>query len=172
MERLAAVALTTGKTQAESGFSKILDRSQSDSQLAILVSSLEDSYRLAFSYAYHYIEKDIPEVSISKDFIPVKLHSQQVQAYINMWEKTPLPIRLLLEIFKAGELYEGIPGFEVDEILEQVGLEGNETFAQINPVQAPQTTRTLVGAMEGAISESNGEAGVEVPESADVAQPA
>jgi hypothetical protein len=170
MERLAAVALTTGRTQSESGFSKILDRSQSDSQLAILVSSLEDSYRLAFSYAYHYIGKDVPEVSISKDFIPVKLHSQQVQAYINMWEKTPLPIRLLLEVFKAGELYEGIPGFEVDDILQQVGLTGKETFAQINPNQAMQTTRTLVGAMEGAVSESNGESGIEVPESMDVAQ--
>ena len=147
MERLAAVAMTTSKTQAESGFSKLLDRAQSDSQLAILVQELEDSLVTVLAYVAAYKDAPPAKIKISKDFIPVKLHSQQVMSYLQMWKDTPTPIRLLLEMFKAGELYENILTPEgrpvsVDSILESVGLKGDETALELGyaaPVMGEKT---------------------------------
>lgn len=132
MEKLAAVAMTTGKTQAESGFSKLLDRSQSDSQLAVLVQSLEDCLNRALMYAAAYREYTPVTVKISKNFIPVKLHSQQVLAYNSLFkDSNVITIGLFLKMLEAGELFEGIPGFTVHDLLEDMGLEGNETAKQL-----------------------------------------
>lgn len=127
MERLAAVAMTTGKTQAESGFAKLLDRSQSDSQLAVLVQSLEDGINRALLYASAYRKYQPVKISISKNFIPVKLHSQQVMALIQLWREGIITIGLFLKMLDAGEMFEGIPDFEVEEMLESMGLTGEET---------------------------------------------
>lgn len=132
MERLAAVAMTTGKTQAESGFAKLLDRSQSDSQLAVLVQSLEDSINRALLYASAY--RSIPEVriTISKNFIPVKLHSQQVMALSSLFkDSNALTIGMFLKMLEAGEMFEGLPEFSVQQMLSDMGLEGTETAQQL-----------------------------------------
>lgn len=131
MERLAAVAMTTGKTQAESGFAKLLDRSQSDSQLAVLVQSLEDALNRALLYAAAYRNYPVVRVSISKNFIPVKLHSQQVMAYSSLFKDGVMPIELFMRMLEAGELFEGIPGFNIPDILEKMGLEGGETAKEL-----------------------------------------
>lgn len=128
MERLAAVAMTTGKTQAESGFAKLLDRSQSDSQLAVLVQSLEDALNRALLYASAY--RAIPEVriTISKNFIPVKLHSQQVMALNSLFKDSgALTIGMFLKMLEAGEMFEGLPEFSVKQMLDDMGLDGSET---------------------------------------------
>jgi hypothetical protein len=131
MERLAAVAMTTGKTQAESGFAKLLDRSQSDSQLAILVQSLEDGLNRALLYAAAYRGFDEVRVMISKNFIPVKLHSQQVMAYSSLFKDGVMTIELFMRMLEAGELFEGIPEFNTREILNQMGLSGRETAKEL-----------------------------------------
>jgi hypothetical protein len=153
MERLAAVAMTTGKTQAESGFAKLLDRSQSDSQLAVLVQSLEDALNRALLYASAY--RSIPEVrvSISKNFIPVKLHSQQVMALSSLFKDSgALTIGMFLKMLEAGEMFEGLPEFSVGQMLEDMGLDGTETAQQlgigavgrqvVNAGQVPVDNRT------------------------------
>lgn len=128
MERLAAVAMTTGKTQAESGFAKLLDRSQSDSQLAVLVQSLEDALNRALLYAAAYREILEVRVTISKNFIPVKLHSQQVMALSSLFkDSNAITIEMFLRMLEAGEMFEGLPDFSVKGLLEDMGLEGNET---------------------------------------------
>jgi hypothetical protein len=132
MERLAAVAMTTGKTQAESGFAKLLDRSQSDSQLAVLVQSLEDALNRALLYASAY--RQIPEVriTISKNFIPVKLHSQQVMALSSLFKDSgALTIGMFLKMLEAGEMFEGLPEFSVQKMLDDMGLEGTETAQEL-----------------------------------------
>ena len=127
MERLAAVAMTTGKTQAESGFAKLLDRSQSDSQLAVLVQSLEDALNRALLYAAAYRNFSEVRVSISKNFIPVKLHSQQVMAYSALFKDNVMPLNLFMRMLEAGELFEGIPNFSIADTLREMGLTGRET---------------------------------------------
>lgn len=132
MERLAAVAMTTGKTQAESGFAKLLDRSQSDSQLAVLVQGLEDALNRALLYASAY--RSIPEVrvTISKNFIPVKLHSQQVMALSSLFkDSNAITIEMFLRMLEAGEMFEGLPDFSVKNLLSDMGLDGNETAQQL-----------------------------------------
>lgn len=132
MERLAAVAMTTGKTQAESGFAKLLDRSQSDSQLAVLVQSLEDALNRALLYASAY--RQIPEarVAISKNFIPVKLHSQQVMALNSLYkDSNAITIGMFLKMLEAGEMFEGLPEFSIQKMLDDMGLEGNETAHEL-----------------------------------------
>jgi len=128
MERLAAVAMTTGKTQAESGFAKLLDRSQSDSQLAVLVQSLEDALNRALLYAAAYRVFPEVRVTISKNFIPVKLHSQQVMALSSLFkDSNAITIGMFLRMLEAGEMFEGLPDFSVTNMLEEMGLTGNET---------------------------------------------
>lgn len=127
MERLAAVAMTTGKTQAESGFAKLLDRSQSDSQLAVLVQSLEDGLNRALLYAAAYRGFEPVRITISKNFIPVKLHSQQIMAYSALFKDGVMPIELFMHMLEAGELFEGIADFSVRSVLDRMGLSGAET---------------------------------------------
>lgn len=145
MERLAAVAMTTGKTQAESGFAKLLDRSQSDSQLAVLVQSLEDALNRALLYAASYRGFEQVKVSISKNFIPVKLHSQQVMAYSSLFKDGVMPIELFMRMLEVGELFEGIPDFSITEVLERMGLTGAETARELQ-----------IGAFAGAMTGSGG----------------
>jgi hypothetical protein len=137
MERLAAVAMTTGKTQAESGFAKLLDRSQSDSQLAVLVQSLEDALNRALIYAAAYRKYPVVSIDISKSFIPVKLHSQQVMAYSSLFKDGVIPIELFMRMLEAGELFEGIPGFSIADTLKKMGLKGGETIAQLGVPPRP-----------------------------------
>jgi len=128
MERLAAVAMTTGKTQAESGFAKLLDRSQSDSQLAVLVQSLEDALNRALLYAASYRQFPEVRVTISKNFIPVKLHSQQVMALSSLFkDSNAITIGMFLRMLEAGEMFEGLPEFSVSNMLDDMGLDGTET---------------------------------------------
>lgn len=134
MERLAAVAMTTGKTQAESGFAKLLDRSQSDSQLAVLVQSLEDALNRALLYASAYRQIPQVKVSISKNFIPVKLHSQQVLALLSLLKSNTITVELFLRMLEAGEMFEGLPDFTIKDLLQKMGLEGHETAQDLGIV--------------------------------------
>ena len=165
MERLAAVAMTTGKTQAESGFAKLLDRSQSDSQLAVLVQSLEDSLNRALLYASAY--RAIPEVRIviSKNFIPVKLHSQQVMALNSLFkDSSVLPIGVFLQMLDAGEMFENLPDFSVRQMLEEMGLSGNETAKDLG-IAPPSKQIANAGQVPGANGTQAGTNGnVENPE--------
>jgi hypothetical protein len=141
MERLAAVAMTTGKTQAESGFAKLLDRSQSDSQLAVLVQGLEDALNRALLYAAAY--RSIPEVrvTISKNFIPVKLHSQQVMALSSLFkDSNAITIEMFLRMLEAGEMFEGLPDFSVKQLLSDMDLDGTETARELGLAGGAQMT--------------------------------
>ena len=129
MDRLAAIAMAPGKSQVESGFAKLLDRSQSDSQLAVLVGALQDCINRALWYASGYEPTAYPkiEISISKNFIPAKLHSQQVMAISSLYKDSEaIPIGTMLEMLEAGEMFEGLHGFNVKKLLDRMGLTGSE----------------------------------------------
>jgi hypothetical protein len=140
MDRLAAIAIAPGKTQVESGFAKLLDRSQSDSQLAVLVGSLQDCLNRALWYASGYRPDDYPviEIGISKNFIPAKLHSQQVMALSSLYRDSEvIPVGLFLEMLEAGEMFEGIHGFNIKALLDKMGLTGNERRSDLAPPPPP-----------------------------------
>ena len=134
MDRLAAIAMAPGKTLAESGFAKLLDRAQSDSQLAILLGSLEDSVNKALKFITGFNPTDYPEIriSISKNFIPAKLHSQQIVAITNLFkEAEAIDIRTFLEMLEAGEMFEGMHDFSVNGLLGRLKLNGSERFPNL-----------------------------------------
>lgn len=134
MDRLAAIAMAPGKSQVESGFAKLLDRSQSDSQLAVLVGSLQDCINRALWYASGYEPNTYPkiEIAISKNFIPAKLHSQQVMAISSLYKDSEaIPIGTMLEMLEAGEMFEGLHGFNVKKLLEKMGLTGAERRSEL-----------------------------------------
>lgn len=166
MERLAAVAVTTGRNQAESGFSKLLDRSQSDSQLAVLVEELADSLNLAMSYVSAYAKQPAIRVNISKNFIPVKLHSQQVLSFLALFRDSGvIPVKLFLKILEAGEMFEGIDGFNIEDLLKEMGIDPYATSAEIpasggslNAGQIPVDASTPASeGLDAEIQEASGE---------------
>lgn len=159
MDRLAAIAIAPGKTQVESGFAKLLDRSQSDSQLAVLVGSLQDCLNRALWYASGYRPDDYPviEVSISKNFIPAKLHSQQVMALSSLYRDSEvIPVGLFLEMLEAGEMFEGIHGFSIKTLLEKMGLTGNERRSDLAPPPPPSPARGPAIRVQNLMEESAG----------------
>lgn len=134
MDRLAAIAIAPGKSQVESGFAKLLDRSQSDSQLAVLIGSLQDCFNRALWYASGYRTDAYPpiKITISKNFIPAKLHSQQVMAISSLYKDSEaIPIGTFLEMLEAGEMFEGMHGFNIKAMLEKMGLDGSERRSEI-----------------------------------------
>lgn len=147
MDRLAAIAIAPGKSQVESGFAKLLDRSQSDSQLAVLVGSLQDCFNRALWYASGYRSDSYPpiEVVISKNFIPAKLHSQQVMALSSLYKDAEaISIGTFLEMLEAGEMFEGVHGFNVKAMLDKMGLSGSERRSEIVKAMEPENTRLYV----------------------------
>ena len=148
MDRLAAIAIAPGKSQVESGFAKLLDRSQSDSQLAVLIGSLQDCFNRALWYASGYRTDSYPpiKITISKNFIPAKLHSQQVMAISSLYKDSEaIPISTFLEMLEAGEMFEGMHGFNIKTLLEKMGLDGSERRSEIVKPGLPQgdTNRRL-----------------------------
>jgi hypothetical protein len=148
MDRLAAIAIAPGKSQVESGFAKLLDRSQSDSQLAVLIGSLQDCFNRALWYASGYTPDSYPqvEIAISKNFIPAKLHSQQVMAISSLYKDSEaIPIETFLEMLEAGEMFEGMHGFNIKTLLQKMGLDGSERRSEIIKPELPQadTNRRL-----------------------------
>lgn len=128
MEKLAAVAMANKTTnQAESGFSKLLDRAQSDSLLAVLVQSLEESLNTAINIAAEYWGEPSIDISLSRDFVPVRLHSQQILAYLEMYNSKALSLEVLLRILEVGDIFDGIPDFDIKDVIDQIGADPGDT---------------------------------------------
>jgi len=141
MDRLAAIAIAPGKSQVESGFAKLLDRSQSDSQLAVLIGSLQDCFNRALWYASGYRADAYPQIkiTISKNFIPAKLHSQQVMAISSLYKDSEaIPVGTFLEMLEAGEMFEGMHDFNIKALLDKMGLTGSERRSEIVKPASPR----------------------------------
>ena len=83
-------------------------------------------------YAAAY--RGIPEVrvTISKNFIPVKLHSQQVMALSSLFkDSNAITIEMFLRMLEAGEMFEGLPDFSVKQLLSDMDLDGTETAREL-----------------------------------------
>lgn len=132
MEKLAAVAINQKQSsQPESGFSKLLDRAQSDSQLAVLVHSLEEALNIGIAMAAEYWKKPPIDISISRDFIPTKLHSQQILAYAELYKEKAYSHETFLRILEIGDVFDGIPDFDITEELARVEAERQKEMEEM-----------------------------------------
>lgn len=150
MEKMAAVAMTSQTAQPESGFSKLLDRAQSDSLLAVLVQSLEESLNTAIKIAAEYWTKVEPvQISLSRDFVPVRLHSQQILAYVELYNAGVISIELFLKILEVGDVFDGVPNFNIAEEIKRLDALKQERLAEMKAAASAmgnQATTKVVGA--------------------------
>jgi len=124
MKTLAVVAMNpTGTVQPQSGVSKIIDKSQNDSLLNVLVTGLEAGINQALKIATKYMGDDnAPTITLSKNFIAAPLHSQQILALIEVYNAGLFDAKLLMEILEAGDLFEGLADFSVESILSRLNV--------------------------------------------------
>lgn len=124
MKSLAIVAMNPSQTvQPQSGVAKVIDKSQADSLLNVLVTSLEVGINQALRIAADFErERNAPSISLSKSFVAAPLHSQQILALAQLFEKGLVDARLVLEIMEAGDFFEGLPDFTVESILSRLNI--------------------------------------------------
>lgn len=180
MEKLAAVAMSTKTTnQAESGFSKLLDRAQSDSLLAVLVQGLEESLNTAIDIAAEYWGQDSIEIKLSRDFVPVRLHSQQILSYVELFNAKVISHETFLQMLEVGDVFDGLTDFNVLDEISKVGSKpGNTGLDAVKEIQKEKQKdvggvngRQSTTKIEGSRPRQDSEAGVQLKESARVSTP-
>lgn len=173
METLAAVAMTNKATdQAESGFSKLLDRAQSDSILAVLVQGLEDGVNRALEIAAEYWSASVNKITISRDFVPIRLHSQQILAYVELYNNKVICHETLLKILNVGDIFDGIADFDIAQELQRIGSSAGDTGVNVAQELAKATAKarsafgTSSSGLNGVRPRQAKEAGQQVKEAA------
>jgi hypothetical protein len=166
MERLAAVAMSVKQTnQAESGFSKLLDRAQSDSLLAVLVQALEESLNTAIIIASEYWDEQPVEINLSRDFVPVRLHSQQILSYIELFNASVISKELFLRILEVGDVFDGVPDFDVLDEIKKIDEDKKKELEEMVKAQGGGVNGTQeTTKIEGPRPRQSSELGTEIAE--------
>lgn len=126
MTHLALSAMVGQKEQAESGVSKILDRTQSDSMLSVLSQALQDCYNKALmTHCIYLSEARVPTCQVNRDFQITRLSNADIRAYSELVQLGQLPLRQLLLALKDGEWLED--DVDIEEILEELKSEYGES---------------------------------------------
>jgi hypothetical protein len=134
MKTLAPIALNAKTTTGvESAESKKLDRAQSDSQLSLIVTSLEDCLNKALAIAGLYWQTPPIELELSHDFIPNPLDPATLGQLSALHTGGVISHETLLRILENGELFEGIEEWSAEEELVLTAGE----FAAVNPDSLP-----------------------------------
>jgi hypothetical protein len=143
MQSLAVVSMSMQRSGVESAMSKLLERAQSDSQLVVIVSSLEDSLNRAMEMAAAYRGVDAPTLVVSKDFSPLTIEAAQVTVYSSLVTAGLLSHRTFLNVMQQGEVFEGVTidgqPWTVDAELEQ--LDEYQAVTPLDQLEVAQGNR-------------------------------
>jgi len=143
MQSLAVVSMSMQRSGVESAMSKLLERAQSDSQLAVIVSTLEDSLNRAMEMAAAYRGVDAPKLIVSKDFSPLTIEAAQVTVYSSLVTAGLLSHRTFLNVMQQGEVFEGVTidgqPWTVDAELEQ--LDEYQAVTPLDQLEVAQGNR-------------------------------
>jgi hypothetical protein len=143
MQSLAVVSMSMQRSGVESAMSKLLERAQGDSQLAVIVSTLEDSLNRAMEMAAAYRGIDAPKLVVSKDFSPLTIESAQVTVYSSLVTAGLLSHRTFLSVMQQGEVFEGVmvdgQPWSVDAEMEQLGE--YEAVTPLDQLELEQSNR-------------------------------
>ena len=125
MQSLTVVSMSMQRSGVESAMSKLLERAQSDSQLSVIVSSLEDSLNRAMEMAAAYRGIDAAKLVVNKDFSPLTIEAAQVTVYSSLVTAGLLSHRTFLNIMQQGEVFDGVmidgQPWSVEAELDQLG---------------------------------------------------
>ena len=97
-----------------------MDRSDSDSLLAIVAKDLEAALQNAMEMAAAFVSKEAPKIMIDRDFNLQALEPQQVTQYMGLWQNGAITHQTLLETLQRGEI---LPHIDVEQEIELVSQE-------------------------------------------------
>ena len=143
MRNLGISTLFSQTFVGETAEAKAMDRSDSDSMLAVVSQDLESCLQNAIEMAAAYVGIEAPKVCVSRDFDLQKLDGPQVQQYLSMWSQGAITHQTLLEILSRGEI---LPEIDVEaeiEMIESNKLDGLDLKAAGGrPVQEEEGEET------------------------------
>ena len=117
MENLSICTLFHQTYAAETAEAKALNRTDSDSMLAVVARDLEKALQNALDMTGMYVGREAPKVHIDKDFELQMLDHQQVAEYQSMYSNGVITHETLLNVLKAGEV---LPDLDVEAEVEAV----------------------------------------------------
>ena len=141
MENLSISTLFHQTYAAETAEAKALNRTDSDSMLAVVARDLEKSLQNALDITGMYIGRDAPIVHVDKDFDLQSLDHQQVSEYQSLYSNGVITHETLLTVLKAGE------------VLPEIDVE-----AEVEAVEANKLSMLDLDASGGTLSESEEQA--------------
>lgn len=117
MENLSISTLFHQTYAAETAEAKALNRTDSDSMLAVVARDLEKSLQNALDITGMYVGREAPQVYVDKDFDLQSLDHQQVAEYQSLYSNGVITHETLLTVLKAGEV---LPEIDVEAEVEAV----------------------------------------------------
>jgi hypothetical protein len=130
MQHLAPVQLQQKSTTGvEAAAAKKLDRAQSDSQLSVIVTQLEDALNQALAIAALYFGIDPVELKLSRDFTPDPMEASEVKEWAALVVAGQLSQDTFLRKLAAAEAFDALDEWSVEEEVERIQEEAPEPVA-------------------------------------------
>ena len=149
MAQLGLAALQSSKRVAETARAKELDKSASDSALAVTARALQDAVERALDFHARYLGLDEGgSVEINRDYQNEILDAPTMTAYVALSTQLGLPLRVILEALQEGgripESYD-LDQLEQEMMANQAAIEAQkqqQQADQLAALQAKQGTPT------------------------------
>ena len=103
----------------ETSEAKAMDRSDSDSLLAIVSADLQNALQNATNTVAEFMSLEPPQVVVSRDFNLQSLDSQQVGQYMSLHNQGVISHQTLLEVLVRGEVLSMTPE-EIEAEIEMI----------------------------------------------------
>ena len=119
MQHLAPVQLQTKTTTGvEAAAAKKLDRAQSDSQLSVIVSQLEDALNQSLAIAALYMGEPPVALTLPRDFGPEPMEPNEIKEYSALVASGLLSHSTFLRKLQAAEAFDALDEWSVEDELE------------------------------------------------------
>ena len=157
MQHLAPVQLQTKTTTGvEAAAAKKLDRAQSDSQLSVMVSQLEDCLNQALAIAALYMNEVPVALTLPRDFGPDPLSSGEIKEYAALVASGNLSQETFLRKLQSSECFDALDQWSVEEEMERLEEERPAVdLAQLPPEEdadddEDDENQNVAGELDGA----------------------
>lgn len=121
MQHLAPVQLQQKSTTGvEAAAAKKLDRAQSDAQLSVIVSQLEDGLNQALAISALYFQIDPIELKLPRDFTPDTMEPAEVKEWAALVASGNLSQDTFLRKLAAAEAFDALDEWTVEEEVERI----------------------------------------------------
>ena len=146
MENLGISTLFHQTYAAETAEAKALNRTDSDSLLAVVAKDLERCLQNAVDMAAAFVGMEAPFVHLDRDFSTQLLDGQQISQYMSLWTQGAITHQTLLEVLERGE------------VLNDIDIE-----AEIEAIEANKLSMLDLDAAGGVVADDDDDDGGDVP---------